>query len=415
MLFKPLSHIVLSCALIVTGIGLVTTSAVHAAEQHPNIHKQAQPEGSQETEESGQVSKSKTKSNTSEAIDFNEAQNLTPKQRIDQLTEKDKSLHNKDMNDSDEKVDNNTSSENNNSSFRSANGASIDINEYIKNNNIEHAPIIEDNRIDSLPKYNYKSGKYVGVVVHDTANDNSTLENEVNYMYNNYNSAFVHAYTSSNEIRQTAPADYLAWGAGANANPYFYQIELAHAHSYEEFAKSVNNDAYLTAYMLKRNGLQPKLADTHNGDGTVISHNAVSKYYGGTDHTDPVGYFERWGYDMNQYFDLVQYHYNKLNEKTTDSTNEIKGTTHKVVKGDTLYNISKRSGVSVDNLKKWNNLKNNTIALNRNIYLVPAHKVTKGETLYRIATSNDMTVEELKSLNNLTSNSIKVGQMLRLK
>lgn len=41
------------------------------------------------------------------------------------------------------------------------------------------------------------------------------LDGEVNYMYSHWQNAFVHAYADYKEIRQTAPADYLAWGAGA--------------------------------------------------------------------------------------------------------------------------------------------------------------------------------------------------------
>lgn len=50
----------------------------------------------------------------------------------------------------------------------------------------------------------------------------------------------------------------------------------------------------------------------------------------------------------------------------TKSTIEEKATTfitHKVVKGDTLYNLSKRYNVTVDDLKKWNKLTSNNINL----------------------------------------------------
>ncbi|QJF24322.1 hypothetical protein [Mammaliicoccus vitulinus] len=49
----------------------------------------------------------------------------------------------------------------------------------------------------------------------------------------------------------------------------------------------------MTSKMLK-NGLQPTLADNNYGSRTVISQNAISRYWGGTDHTDPVGYFNLW-------------------------------------------------------------------------------------------------------------------------
>src|SRR5699024_10275984 len=126
---------------------------------------------------------------------------------------------------------------------------------------------------------------------------------------------------------------------------------------FDEFAKSVNNQAYLTAEMLKQNGLKPSLADNNEGTGTVISHNAISEYRGGTDHTDPINYFSQWGYDMDQFYKLVEKHYNGTNE--TDNEETINGNTHKVDRGDTLYNISKQSDIRVNIHKELNELSSN--------------------------------------------------------
>jgi len=406
-----LSYIVVAGSVLTSSIAM--SSPVHASEIQ-NAHKTATKTDINPIKDKGDTTKLKTKDNVSRPIDFNKAKHMSPQEMKSQLTRKDKQLLDKDINNnqSKEKVKNriNTTS---NRMVVPYSGTSSSINSYIKKNNLKPAPIKEDARIDNLPKYNYKSGKYIGVVIHDTGNDQSTLDGEVNFMYNHWQNAFVHAYVNGNQIRQTAPADYLAWGAGAISNAYHYHIELVHEHSYEGFAKSVNNDAYLTAYILKRHGLKPQLADTHNGKGTIISHNGVSKYYGGTDHTDPIAYFNRYGYSMTQYTDLVKYHYNKLNG-INDKQSHQKDY-HKVAKGDTLYKISKRYNVSIDNLKDWNNLKDNTIHVGQHIYIIPSHQVKKGETLYRIATSHNMSVSKLKSINHLKSNTIRVGQMLKLK
>lgn len=183
------------------------------------------------------------------------------------------------------------------------------VNNYIKKKNFKTPAIQRDSRFGTTPRYNYKIGKPIGVVVHETANPNSTIQGEINYMYNNYQNAFVHAFTDHNSIIETAPTDYLAWGAGPHANPYFMHIELVEVKTFDEFARSVNNDAYWIATQLKKYGLQPTLADRNNGVGSVISHNAVSNYYGGTNHTDPTGYFASWGYNMDQFFELIEYHY----------------------------------------------------------------------------------------------------------
>lgn len=398
------------------------------------------------------------KENTSKPIDFDKAQKMSPQALKDQLTPEDLRLHNKVAEHNANSVEMRTF----------ANRSYQDVNTYIANNNIKPAKIVQDSRMNNLPKYNYKSGKFIGVVIHETANPNSTIEGEVNYMYNNYQSAFVHAYASSDKIIQTAPSNYLAWGAGANANPYFYQIELTRSNTFDGFAKSVNNQAYLAAKMLKQNGLAPSLADNNQGTGTIISHNAISQYWGGTDHTDPVGYFNQWGYNMDQFYSLVQKHYKALSGggnddaitgstykvakgdtlysisrrsgvaiddikkwnnlsnntlsvgqtlklKAPSNSDTITGDTHKVVAGDTLYNISKRSNVSVENIKKWNNLKNDSISKGQTLYLVKTYTVKKGDTLYSIAKNQKTTVDKIKSDNKLNSNSIKVGQILKIK
>ncbi|PHK48566.1 peptidoglycan recognition protein family protein [Staphylococcus edaphicus] len=410
-------------------------------------------EGSQK-----QTTKKSEKENTSKPIDFEKAQKMSPQALKNQLTPGDLKLHNKVAEHNSNSVEMRTF----------ANRAYQDVNTYIANNNIKPAQIVQDGRINNLPKYNYKSGKFIGVVIHETANPNSTIEGEVNYMYNNYNSAFVHAYASSDKIIQTAPSNYLAWGAGANANPYFYQIELTRSNTFDGFAKSVNNQAYLAAKMLKQNGLAPSLADNNQGTGTIISHNAVSQYWGGTDHSDPVGYFNQWGYNMNQFYSLVQKHYKALNGggsndaitgatytvakgdtlysisrrsgvtidnikkwnslknntlsvgqvlklKAPSNSGSITGDTHKVVTGDTLYNISKRSGISVANIKKWNNLKSDSISKGQTLYLVRTYTVKKGDTLYSVAKNQKTTVDKIKAANKLNSNSIKVGQILKIK
>lgn len=450
----------MSYAILAGVITLTSTAGAASASQSHTAHA-----AEKKVNTSTQEGIEKSNKDTSKPIEFNKAQNMSPKERVEALTKEDKRLHN-------HETEHNKNAERSVQATNEA-GTHSNINNYIKKHNIKPAKIKEDARIDNLPKYSYKSGKYLGVAIHETANPYSTLDGEVNFMYNNWQNAFVHGYTDYKEIRQTAPADYLAWGAGANANPFFYQIELVRAHSTDQFARSVNNQAYLTAYILKRNGLKPKLADTHGGSGTVISHNAISRYYGGTDHTDPISYFNQWGYSMNQFYELVNMHYDKLSGKKStsgqdkpstaikgdsykvrkgdtvysiaqrsgksikniekwnniknhsikpgqtlklkDTSKKITSKTYTVQKGDTLYNISKRSGISINKIKDYNNLKSNTIVKNQKLYLAPTYDVKKGNTLYSIARKHKTSVNKLKTLNGLKSNTIKVGQKLILK
>ncbi|MCD8786739.1 glucosaminidase domain-containing protein [Staphylococcus gallinarum] len=177
------------------------------------------------------------------------------------------------------------------------------INNYIRKNNFT-APNYEQDIASYLPQYNYRYGKPEGIVMHDTANDNSTITGEVNYMKNNYNSAFVHAYVDGNRIIETANTDYLAWGAGAPANERFIHVELVHTHDYDSFAHSINNYADYAATNLRYYGLKPDSAE-YDGAGTVWTHKAVSTYLGGTDHSDPHGYLAAHNYSYDELYDLI--------------------------------------------------------------------------------------------------------------
>lgn len=86
-----------------------------------------------------------------------------------------------------------------------------------------------------------------------------------------------------------------------------------------------------------------------------------------------------------------------------------------VKKGDTLYSISRKYNIKVDELKRMNNLSSNIIyigqvlKINKNIYTVK-----KGDTLYSIAKRYNTTVENIKKLNNLSSNLLSIGQQLKI-
>ena len=51
---------------------------------------------------------------------------------------------------------------------------------------------------------------------------------------------------------------------------------------------------------------------------------------------------------------------------------DINAATHKVVRGDTVYNISKRYNISQDNLRAWNNLIDNNISVGQTLRVKPS-------------------------------------------
>lgn len=97
--------------------------------------------------------------------------------------------------------------------------------------------------------------------------------------------------------------------------------------------------------------------------------------------------------------------------------------TYKVIKGDTLYGIANKLDTTVDELKKINNLTSNSLSIGQ-ILKVPVksidtgetelYQVQKGDTLYGIANKYGITLKELKAINNLENDSLSIGQLLKV-
>lgn len=93
--------------------------------------------------------------------------------------------------------------------------------------------------------------------------------------------------------------------------------------------------------------------------------------------------------------------------------------TYIVQLGDSLWSISKKYGINVNDLKNYNNLTTNLLQIGQKL-LIPGTKEYKtytvkvGDTLYNIANINNTTVDEIKSLNNLKNNDLSIGQVLIL-
>lgn len=98
---------------------------------------------------------------------------------------------------------------------------------------------------------------------------------------------------------------------------------------------------------------------------------------------------------------------------------------HIVEKGDTLYSLSKKYGVSVDDLRSANAISGSDLYAGQKL-IIPAKKndkrvtyesytVKAGDTLYSIAKRSEITVDELRRLNLLDSSAVlKIGQNLKV-
>lgn len=98
------------------------------------------------------------------------------------------------------------------------------------------------------------------------------------------------------------------------------------------------------------------------------------------------------------------------------NTDDNEYDTYIVKKGDSLWAISKEYNIPLNELIKINSLTDLTLQINQELLVPKTNKniyiVEAGDTLWSIARKNNINVEELKTINNLTSNLISVGQEL---
>ena len=97
--------------------------------------------------------------------------------------------------------------------------------------------------------------------------------------------------------------------------------------------------------------------------------------------------------------------------------------TYTVSKGDTLYSIANKLDTTISELKKINNLNSYVLSIGQ-VLKIPVkeidlgdteiYQVKKGDTLYGIANKYGITVKELKAINNLQGDSLVVGELLKV-
>ena len=117
--------------------------------------------------------------------------------------------------------------------------------------------------------------------------------------------------------------------------------------------------------------------------------------------------------------------------KAPDAVKTSQGIVHRVAVKETMFSIARHYNVSVDDIKAWNNLKDGNLSVGQEILIrqKPAgsaeevkppvtpsaartHTVAPKETLFSISRLYGMSVAQLKEWNNLTADEVKIGQVL---
>lgn len=200
--------------------------------------------------------------------------------------------------------------------------------------------------------------KSLFIIAHESGNPNNvgtnSLNNEIAYMKRNYSNAFVsHWVGAGGKIVQIAKTGKIQWGAGPKANPYAYaQVELARTNNRTLFQK----DYAAYVWILRQLAQEAKLPCTLNSGGSLTApgiktHAWISRHLGGTDHVDPDDYLASWGVSMDQF------------KKDIEATKAPTYLLHLVVKGDTLWALSRKHHMTVAELKALNQLKSDLILI----------------------------------------------------
>lgn len=142
----------------------------------------------------------------------------------------------------------------------------------------------------------------------------------------------------------------------------------------------------------------------------------ISIYYGYVDNKNDVNNFK----DYQKYGDAIVSGILAYVKKIPVTSN---GETYIVKSGDSLWSIAKRYGVSIDDIKKANNLSSNLLNIGQ-VLIIPSdeeppeigdfivYTVSSGDNLYKIATKYNLTVDDLVNYNDLATTNLSIGQQL---
>ncbi|CWO14217.1 lipoprotein NlpD%2C putative [Neisseria meningitidis] len=129
---------------------------------------------------------------------------------------------------------------------------------------------------------------------------------------------------------------------------------------------------------------------------------------------------------------------------------DINAATHTIVRGDTVYNISKRYHISQDDFRAWNGMTDNMLSIGQIVKVKPAgyaapktsavksrpavpaaaqplvqsapvdinaatHTIVRGDTVYNISKRYHISQDDFRAWNGMTDNMLSIGQIVKVK
>lgn len=134
------------------------------------------------------------------------------------------------------------------------------------------------------------------LVIHETANPGASAANHVKLYSRGYDYAVQYVMElDGSVVYHTMRDNRKAWAVGSG-NSKCVNIELAHATSKSDFDKQWAEAVKWAGDYLNKRGWSIS---------SLISHNEARLMWGGTDHTDPVSYFNKYGKSWSQFEQAV--------------------------------------------------------------------------------------------------------------
>ena len=104
---------------------------------------------------------------------------------------------------------------------------------------------------------------------------------------------------------------------------------------------------------------------------------------------------------------------------TPPGQSSTEGNYYIVAKGDTLWSIANKYGITVDELINYNNLPSSTISIGQELKIPTGevanpttYTVQSGDTLWSISRKYNVSVNDIIQANNLSSSVLQIGQTL---
>ncbi|WP_100407161.1 M23 family metallopeptidase [Bacillus solitudinis] len=166
--------------------------------------------------------------------------------------------------------------------------------------------------------------------------------------------------------------------------------------------------------------------EVHKGKWNVAKSDSIDPFY--VLSTEPDAIYAAVGGAIEEevdwtYQDAVYAMSHQLSERPEGEIEEKPGVEDidyenvKVETGDSLWTISLEHLVTVEELKEWNDLTEETIYPGEELVVYPnegqVHIVEAGDTLYSISMDHEVRVEDVMNINQLTSDVILPGTMLK--